>query len=93
MSRGRSGSRRAGRCKLRFVNNSRATLSFSAPRLLPRRAAARRATRDAVAGGRFRLAPGERRTSRWCPAPGRYRARSANLVHRLLGMSAEIVVE
>ncbi len=83
----------AGRpVKLHFVNNGRATLSFSAPGFFR---AARVRARDArsVAGGRVRLAPGERRTVALVPAPGRYSARSANLVHRALGMSALILVE
>ena len=78
--------------KLRFVNQSRATLGFSAPgffaaaRIRPR-------DRDRVRGGNLRLAPGERITVALVPAPGRYRARSGNLAHRALGMSAVIVVE
>jgi uncharacterized cupredoxin-like copper-binding protein len=83
----------AGRpVKLRFVNQGRATYSFAARDFF---AAARLRSGDAehVAGGKLVLAPGERRTIALVPAPGRYRARSANLVHRLLGMSAEIVVE
>jgi len=83
----------AGRpVKLHFVNNGRATLSFSAPAFFR---AARVRARDArgIAGGWLRLAPGERRTVALVPAPGRYRARSANLSHRLRGMSAQIIVE
>lgn len=83
----------AGRpVKLRFVNQGQATYSFSAEDFF---AAARLRSGDAehVAGGRLRLAPGERRTIALVPARGRYRARSGNLLHRLLGMSAEIVVE
>ncbi|HEV7659907.1 MAG TPA: cupredoxin domain-containing protein [Allosphingosinicella sp.] len=83
----------AGRpVKLHFVNNGRANLSFSAPGFF---AAARVRRSDArwLNGGRLHLAPGERRTIALVPAPGRYRARSAYLVHRLRGMSAEIIVE
>ena len=83
----------AGRpVKLDFVNNSRSRLSVSAPDFFR---AARVRGRDArfVRGGRFRLAPGERRSVALVPAPGRYRVRSANPVHRVLGMSAEIIVE
>jgi hypothetical protein len=83
----------AGRpVKLRFVNNGRAGLSFSAPGFF-RAARLRRSDAGAVAGGRLRLGPGERRTIALVPAPGRYRARSANLLHRLRGMTALIVVE
>lgn len=83
----------AGRpVKLRFVNDGWAALSFSAPDFFR---AARVRGRDAAAvrDGSLRLAPGERRTVALVPAPGRYRARSVNLFHRLRGMSAEIVVE
>lgn len=83
----------AGRpVKLDFVNNSRTTLAVGAPDFFR---AARLRGRDAraVAGGALRLAPGERRTIALVPAPGRYRVRSTNLAHRLLGMSAEIIVE
>lgn len=83
----------AGRpVKLRFVNNSRATLGFSAPAFF-RSARVRARDARAVAGGGFRLAPGERRTIALVPAPGRYRARSGNIAQRLMGMSALIVVE
>ncbi len=83
----------AGRpVRLHFVNNSRTTLSVSAPAFFR---AARIRGRDsrALARGHFRLAPGERRTVALVPAAGRYRARSANLAHRALGMSALILVE
>ena len=83
----------AGRpVKLEFVNNSRTTLGFSAPTFF---GASRIRPRDARAlrGGNLRLAPGERRTIALVPAPGRYRARSGNIAHRLRGMSALIIVE
>jgi plastocyanin len=83
----------AGRpVKLRFVNNGRANLSFSAPDFF-RAARVRRRDADLVRRGGLRLAPGERRTVALVPAPGRYRARSGYLLHRLRGMSAVIVVE
>lgn len=84
---------RAGQpVKLRFVNNSRATLGFSAPSFFR---AARIRPRDtrALRGGNLRLAPGEWITIALVPAPGRYRARSGNITHRLMGMSALILVE
>jgi hypothetical protein len=84
---------RAGQAvTLHFVNNSRTTLGFSAPAFFR---AARIRGRDSAAlrGGNVRLAPGERRTVALVPAPGRYRARSGNLAHRLRGMSALILVE
>ena len=79
--------------KLLFVNNSRAMLSVRRPLLLPRRADPRPRLATSLRDGRFRLAPGERRTVALVPAPGRYRARSGNIPHRALGMSALIVVE
>jgi hypothetical protein len=83
----------AGRpIKLRFVNNGRANLSFSAPDFF-RAARVRRRDARGLGGGGFRLAPGERRTIALVPAAGRYRARSAFLLHRLRGMTALIVVE
>ena len=83
----------AGRpIKLRFVNNGRANLSFSAPDFF-RAAQVRRRDAHWLRGGGFRLAPGERRTIALVPAPGRYRARSAFVLHRLRGMSAQIIVE
>jgi hypothetical protein len=83
----------AGRpVSLYFVNQSQARLFFSAPaffrgaRLRPRDA-------DIVRRGGFALAPGERRAVDVVALPGRYHARSANLLHRLLGMTGIIVVE
>lgn len=83
----------AGRpVKLRFVNNSRAALGFSAPDFFGA-AIIRPHDRGLLRGGGFRLAPGETVTVALVPAPGRYRARGRNLTHRLLGMNALIVVE
>ena len=78
--------------KLRFVNQGQGTYTFSAQEFF-RSARLRRGDSDLVARGYLRLAPGERRTIALVAAPGRYRARSPNIIHRLLGMSAEIVVE
>ena len=83
----------AGRpVRLRFLNQGQATFSFSAPDFF-RRARVRPGDAEMVADGHLRLAPGETRTIALVPAPGRYRARSGNLVHRLLGMSTQIIVE
>ena len=83
----------AGRpVKLRFVNQGQATHSFSADTFF-RSARVRSGDSDAVGGGSLRLAPGERRTIALVPAQGRYRVRSGNIIHRLLGMSAVIIVE
>jgi hypothetical protein len=84
---------RAGQpVKLRFVNDGRATLSFSAPGFFSA-AHIRPRDRGLLRGSDLRLAPGEWVTIALVPAPGRYRVRSRNLVHRLLGMSALILVE
>lgn len=83
----------AGRpARLHFVNNGRATLSFSAPAFF-RSARLRARDAEGLAAGRVRLAPGERRTIALVPRAGRYRVRSANLTHRLRGMTAIIIVE
>ena len=83
----------AGRpVKLRFLNQGQATFSFDADAFF-RAAQVRAGDADAVADGHIRLGPGETRTIALVPAPGRYRARSGNLFHRLLGMSVQIIVE
>ena len=78
--------------RLHFVNQSRATMAFSAPDFF-RAARLRPRDSDIARRGGFRLAPGERRYVALVATPGRYRARSSNLIHRALGMSAEIIVE
>ena len=78
--------------KLRFVNGSPRTLVFEA-RTFFRAAHVRSGDDEATADGRIRLGPGEQRTIALVPAPGRYRMRSSNILHRLLGMTGEIVVE
>ncbi|MGZ8283675.1 MAG: hypothetical protein ACXWUN_12115 [Allosphingosinicella sp.] len=83
----------AGRpVKLRFLNPGRATYSFAADDFF-RSARIRPGDAEFVAGGEVRLAPGEQRVIALVPAPGRYRARSSNFLHRLLGMSTVIIVE
>jgi hypothetical protein len=83
----------AGRpVRLRFLNQGQATFSFSAPAFF-RAARIRSGDAERVNDGHIRLAPGEVRTIALVPAPGHYRARSGNLIHRLLGMSARIIVE
>ncbi len=78
--------------RLRFINNTPGTLSFSAPAFF-RTALVRSGDDQAVSEGAVRLGPGERQVVVLVPAPGRYHARSRNFVHRILGMSAEIIVE
>jgi len=83
----------AGRpVRLRFVNQSRATMAFSAPAFF-RSARLRPRDGDIARRGGFRLAPGERRTVALVAARGRYGAHSSNFLHRLLGMHGEIVAE
>lgn len=77
---------------LRFVNDGFANLSFRAPGFFAA-ALIRRSDRARVEGGGFRLRPGERLSVALVPAPGRYRAHSGYLLHRLRGMSARIIVE
>lgn len=78
--------------RLYFVNQSPAAMTFGAREFF-RAARLRPRDRDIVDHGGFRLAPGERRAVDLVAPPGRYRARSFILLHRLLGMSAEILVE
>lgn len=83
----------AGRpVKLRFLNQGQTTFSFEADDFF-RAAQVRPRDADEVADGEVRLGPGETRTIALVPAPGRYRARSGNFFHRLLGMSVRIIVE
>ena len=78
--------------KLRFVNQGQATYTFAAEDFFGA-ARIRAGDDETIAEGAVRIAPGERRVIALVPAPGRYRARSRNFLHRLLGMSVEIVVE
>jgi len=83
----------AGRpVKLRLVNGGRATHSFSAGEFFR---ASRLRSRDAerLRDGTIEVPPGERLTVALVPTPGRYRMRSSNRIHRLLGMHGEIIVE
>lgn len=78
--------------KLRFINQGQATFSFSAESFF-RASQVRTDDVALVMDGQFEVAPGDQRVIALIPAPGHYRARSSNLVHRMLGMSAEIIVE
>ncbi len=77
--------------KLRFVNQGQSTHSVSAGEFFG--SSKVRSGAEDLADGHFRLGPGERRTIALVPAPGRYRVRSGNIIQRLLGMSAVIIVE
>lgn len=78
--------------RLRFLNNTPGVLSFSAPAFF-RSAHIRSGDERWLLHGALRLGPGERREVVLVPAAGRYGARSRNFFHRLLGMSAEIIVQ
>lgn len=78
--------------RLRFINQGQATFSFNADNFFSS-ARVRSGDAEAVADGHLQLAPGEQRVIALVPTRGRYRARSGNLIHRILGMSARIVVE
>jgi plastocyanin len=78
--------------RLRFVNNSNQGLTFSAGGFF-RSAQMRRRDARLVKGGAVKVPPLSTRTIVLVPRPGRYRARGANLLHRLLGMSGRIIVE
>jgi plastocyanin len=83
----------AGRpVRIRFVNQSPTTMAFGAPDFF-RAARLRPRDEDIVRHGGFRLGPGETRDVDLVAPRGRYRVRSFNLFHRLLGMSGEIVVD
>ena len=78
--------------RLRFVNNSNQGLTFAAGDFF-RSAQMRRRDSRVVRGGAVRVPPLSTRTIVLVPKPGRYSARGANLLHRLLGMSGRIIVE
>ena len=78
--------------RLRLINNSSEAHSFSAGAFFAA-GEIRKRERDAVSGGAIHVAAGETREILLVPAAGRYSARCANLLHRILGMSARIIVE
>ncbi len=78
--------------RLRFVNNSNKGLRFSAGGFF-REARLRRRDSGLVKGGSVEVPALSTRTIVLVPKAGRYKAASANLLHRLLGMSGRIIVE
>jgi plastocyanin len=78
--------------RLRFVNNSNQGLTFSAGDFF-RSAKMRRRDSGLVRGGAIRVPPLSTRTVVLVPRSGRYGARGANILHRMLGMSGRIIVE
>ncbi len=78
--------------RLRLVNNSQESHSFSA-RAFFAAGEVRRREREAVGNGSVQVRPGETREILIVPAAGRYSARCGNHFHRVMGMTAKIVVE
>ena len=78
--------------RLRFVNNTNQGLTFSAGGFF-RSAQIRRRDSALVRGGSIAVPPLSTRTVVLVPRPGRYKAKGANFLHRLLGMSGRIIVE
>ena len=78
--------------RLRLINNSSEAHSFSAKAFFGA-GEIRSRDRKAVSGGSVEVGPGETREILIVPAAGRYSARCGNLFHRVMGMSARIVVE
>ncbi len=77
--------------RLRLVNNSETAHAFSAGDFF-RTGEVRPRERKLVSSGRVDVGPGEIREILIVPKAGEYSARCSNLVHRLLGMNARIVV-
>ena len=85
--------RRAGEpVRLRFVNSSHIPHSFSAGGFF-KAGQYRNRDKAAVGGGSVEVGPGDTREGGLVPAKGRYSARCSNLFHRIMGMSARIIVE
>ena len=78
--------------RLRFVNSSNQGLTFAAGDFF-RSSKLRRRDSRLVKGGSVRVPPLSTRTIVLVPRPGRYAARGANILHRMLGMSGRIIVE
>jgi plastocyanin len=78
--------------RLRLINNTGIAHSVTAKGLF-KSAEVRPRDASGVANGNVTVGSGETREILLVPAPGRYTMRSGNLIYRLMGMSAEIVVE
>ena len=78
--------------RLRFINNSTSRHSFSA-RDFFRSGEVRPRDRKLVSSGTIVVQPGDEREVIIVPRAGRYNARSASLYHRVLGMTARIIVK
>ena len=78
--------------RLRLINNSGEAHSFSAKGFFSAGQVRGRESRM-LSGGRIEVGPWATREVVMVPAAGRYSARCANLFHRIMGMTARIVVE
>lgn len=78
--------------RLRLINNSSISHSFSAGDFFSS-GEVRPRDKKLVSGGKVNVGPGDTREVLIVPKTGRYSARCANLFHRVMGMSAKIVVE
>ncbi len=78
--------------RLRLINNSSISHSFSAGDFFSS-GEVRPRDKKLVSGGKVDVGPGDTREILIVPKAGRYGARCANLFHRVMGMSARIVVE
>ena len=78
--------------RLRLINNSVTAHSFSSGDFFSS-GEVRPRDRRSLAGGKFIVGPGETREVLIVPKAGRYSARCGNLFHRVMGMSASLIVE
>ena len=78
--------------RLRLINNSSISHSFSAGDFFSS-GEVRPRDKKLVSGGKIDVGAGDTREVLIVPKAGRYSARCANLFHRVMGMSASIIVE
>jgi uncharacterized cupredoxin-like copper-binding protein len=78
--------------RLRLINNSSIPHSFNAGDFFSS-GEVRPRDKKLLSGGKVDVGAGETREVLIVPKAGRYRARCANLFHRVMGMTASIVVE
>jgi uncharacterized cupredoxin-like copper-binding protein len=78
--------------RLRLINNSSISHSFSAGDFFSS-GEVRPRDKKLISSGKVEVGPGETREVLLVPKAGRYSARCGNLFHRVMGMSARIVVE
>lgn len=78
--------------RLRLINNSSISHSFSAGDFFSS-GEVRPRDKKLISGGKVSVGPGDTREVLIVPSAGRYSARCANLFHRIMGMSARVIVE